>query len=130
MRRIFRKGTLLVLVFTCWMAEPASQAQSASLFAFTTNDFWLNLHHYLYALGRAHSRMPDATQPAVASAGDDERQGLLLLTEEERSIWDGAVTAYANGLRASISFPGPSIRIRRTSLRMRTGKARSRSPAA
>jgi hypothetical protein len=108
MRRIFRKGVLLIVVLTWWAAGPASQSPASSLFAFTTNDFWLNLHHYLYVLGRAHSRMPDATQPAVAGAPDDERQGLLLLTEEERSIWDGSVTAYANSLsRQSSVFQPP-----------------------
>src|SRR5438093_13600571 len=108
MRHISRRiGALLVAVSTCWAAGPAAQSQASSLFAFTTNDFWLNLHHYLYVLGRAHSRMPDATQPAVAGAPDDERQGLLLLTEEERSIWDGSVTAYADSLSRESSVHQP-----------------------
>ena len=37
------------------------------LFQFTADDFWLNLHHYLYVLGRAHNGA-DSGQPAVASA--------------------------------------------------------------
>jgi hypothetical protein len=55
MRHIFRRiGVLLLAVLS-------------SLFAFTTNDFWLNLHHYLYVLGRAHSRVPDAMQLGLRS---------------------------------------------------------------
>ena len=109
MRHISRRiGALLVAVSTCWAAGPAAQSQTSSLFAFTTNDFWLNLHHYLYVLGRAHRRMPDATQLAVASAPEDERQGLLLLTNEERSIWDASVTGYASSLsRQSSVFQPP-----------------------
>src|SRR5262249_42979056 len=50
----------------------------------------------------------DATQPAVASAPDDERQGRPLLTDDERSVWDEAVAAYASGLsRRSVGFQPP-----------------------
>lgn len=69
MRHICRTmGVLLVGVVT-WAA--GATAQAPPLFAFTTHDFWLNLHHYLYVMGRAHAGMRDATQPAVASAPDD-----------------------------------------------------------
>jgi hypothetical protein len=96
MGRIFRRLSVLLVALLTWStAGPAAQSQP-SLFVFTTNDFWLNLHHYLYVLGRAHSHMPDATQPAVASAPDDERQGLRTLNDEEHRNWDASVTAYAN----------------------------------
>lgn len=52
-------------------------------FAIHTDDFWLNLHHYLYVLGRAHAGTPDARQPAVAGALEDERQGLATVADEE-----------------------------------------------
>jgi len=109
MPRILRRsGVLLAAVLAFWAARPAAQPRASSLFAFTTNDVWLNLHHYLYVLGRAHNRMPDATQAAVASAPDDEREGLLLLTDEERHIWDESAAAYANGLsRQSSVFQPP-----------------------
>jgi hypothetical protein len=90
-------------------ATQVAPARTAPLFQFSTDDFWLNLHHYLYVLGRAHNRAPDATQPAVASAPDDERQGLAALTEEERRLWDEAVTAYANGLSRQTSFLQPPL---------------------
>ena len=46
-------------------------------FAFSTDDVWLNLHHYLYVLGRSRSGTPDATQQAVwaspPTSAKDER---------------------------------------------------------
>ena len=76
---------LLLLTAAIAFAPNVAFAQgSTTLFQFTTNDFWLNLHHYLYVLGRAHNGAPDAKQPAVASASDDEQRGLASLTDEER----------------------------------------------
>jgi hypothetical protein len=89
-------------------AQPAT-VRAESLFQFSTDDFWLNLHHYLYILGRAHNNAADATQPAVASAPDDERQGLAALTEEERRVWNEAVAVYANGLSREASFLQPPL---------------------
>jgi hypothetical protein len=86
---------LRVLVLTAVIVNGTSvaSAQDAppALFEFTTNDFWLNLHHYLYVLGRAHSGALDAKQPAVASAPDDEQRGLASLTDEERRTWQEVV---------------------------------------
>jgi hypothetical protein len=88
--------------------SPPGQPQSASLFAFGTDDFWLNLHHFLYVLGRAHRGAPDAAQIAVAGAPDEEKQGLALLSDDERQVWDKAVQASADGLsRQSSVFQRP-----------------------
>src|SRR5437773_1229571 len=101
MRHISRRiGALLVAVSTCWAAGPAAQSQASSLFAFTTNDFWLNLHHYLYVLGRAHRRMPDATQLAVAGA----LTRIYQLSWPERP-YPTHVVAYANW-QGAFSFTG------------------------
>jgi len=108
MRHFFRgTGIAIVAALTSCPSVPASQPRPSSLFAFTTNDFWLNLHHYLYVLGRVRNHAPDASQVAVASAADDERQGLESLNDEERRIWETSVTAYANGLsnRPSVFQP-------------------------
>src|SRR5262245_32248751 len=93
-------AALALLLMVLILATPgrAAQSSTSSLFAFTTDDFWLNLHHYLYVVGRARAHMPDATQQAVAGAPDDERDGLLRLTEEERQVWEACATEYANGL--------------------------------
>jgi hypothetical protein len=96
----------VALVLSTSAAQP--QAQQRSLFAFTTNDFWLNLHHYLYVLGRAHRGAPDATQASVVSAPDDEKHGLAPLNDEDRIVWEAAVTAYATGpSRQSSVFQRP-----------------------
>jgi hypothetical protein len=70
----------------------------APIFQFETDGFWLNLHHFLYLLGRVEAKMPDITREAVAGAPADEAEGLKRLTEAERQTWRDAVTAYANGL--------------------------------
>jgi len=57
------------------LSMSATQSRQSSLFAFTTDDFWLNLHHYLYVLGRARRGAPDATRASILSAPDDEKQG-------------------------------------------------------
>ena len=89
-------------------ASQAGQSRPVERFAFTTNDFWLNLHHYLYVLGRAHRGAPDATQPAVATAPYDEKQGLAQMSEEDRAIWDAAVNASSAGVsRQSSVFQRP-----------------------
>ena len=74
-------------------------AQSGSpIFRFETDGFWLNLHHFLYVLGRVEARMPDIKRDAVAGAPADEGEGLKALSNSERQAWRQAVTAYANGL--------------------------------
>ena len=93
-------GAVMLMVAA---ANPFAQPRPA-YFEFTTNDFWLNLHHYLYILGRAHNGASDAMQPAVATAPDDEKQGLALLTDEERQIWVRAVDSYSRGLSQQSSF--------------------------
>ena len=74
-------------------------AQTATpIFRFETDGFWLNLHHFLYVLGRVEAKMPDIKREAVAGAPADEAQGLKTLSDSERQAWRRAVTAYANGL--------------------------------
>jgi hypothetical protein len=67
------------------------------IFRFETDELWLNLHHYLYVLGRAEARLPDATREAVAGAPADEQKGLASLGEKERAAWREAVAFYAAG---------------------------------
>jgi len=71
---------------------------SAPIFRITTDEFWLNLHHFLYVLGRAEARTNDSTRDAVAGAPREAERGLKNLTGEERRVWAESVTAYAKGL--------------------------------
>lgn len=80
------------------LAVPASvRAQpTAPIFTYHSS-FWLNLHHFLYVLGRVEAKRPDVTRRAVAGAPDDEAQGLARATDDERRVWREVVAAYAKG---------------------------------
>lgn len=91
---------LLVLAALLGGASPQAGAvgQSATGPIFTYHSgFWLNLHHFLYVLGRAEANFPDRTRRAVAGAPADEAQGLSRATEDERRVWREVVAAYAAG---------------------------------
>ena len=84
-------------------------AQGASpIFRFETDGFWLNLHHFLYVLGRAELEMPDSRREAVAGAVADQERGLQGLNDAEQKLWRDAVTYYArNWSRKELVFePG------------------------
>jgi hypothetical protein len=107
-----RARTLAALFLAGWMlsmatAMPAaaqtsgatgSAARGAVIFRFETDEFWLNLHHFLYVLGRAEAKERDAAREAVAGAPADAEKGLASLSDAERQTWHAAVTAYAGGL--------------------------------
>lgn len=78
-------------------AALAPHAQEPAIFTFRTG-FWLNLHHFLYVLGRAEARMPDRTRRAVEGAGPDQATGLARATPEETAAWRRAVSTYAADL--------------------------------
>ena len=82
------------------LVAPAVQTQAATapIFRITTDEFWLNLHHFLYVLGRAEAKTNDSTRDAVVGAPREAEQGLNVLTVEERRVWAESVTAYAKGL--------------------------------
>lgn len=82
---------LRVLVIAVALASQAS----APIFRFETDGFWLNLHHFLYVLGRVEAQMPDVGRDAVAGAPADEAAGLQALSASERQAWREAVHTYA-----------------------------------
>jgi hypothetical protein len=73
---------------------PANRV-AADLFTFRIG-FWNNLHHFLYVLGRARNKAPDAQREAVVKAPADI-EGLAARSEAERAAWDQAVAFYAAG---------------------------------
>ena len=89
-------AALIALVAVAGSGMPAA-AQTAPIFRFTTDEFWLNLHHFLYVLGRAEAKMPDASRAAVAGAPADSEQGSAALTADERQMWREAIAFYAAG---------------------------------
>src|SRR6187431_2825815 len=91
--RILLSATLAFAV----APRPATAQRSQAIFRFHTDELWLNLHHFLYVLGRAEAKTSDATREAVADAPNDAARGLARLSDGERAAWRAAVTAYANG---------------------------------
>ena len=70
----------------------------APIFRFEADGFWLNLHHFLYVLGRAQNHTPDSQRRAVVNAPADSEAGVKGLSESHRQNWDSAVSFYAGGL--------------------------------
>lgn len=83
-----------ILIVTIALAAQAF----TPIFRFEADGFWLNLHHFLYVLGRAQAGMPDAKRRAVEAAPSEQAEGMKGLNESDRKAWAEAVTFYANGL--------------------------------
>ena len=79
-------------------AQTQAKPAAAPIFRVQADGFWLNLHSFLYVLGRAEAGMPDIHRRAVENAPRDQDAGLARLTESERQVWREAVAAYAKGL--------------------------------
>lgn len=80
-------------------ATPAPEFQTSKpIFILHTDEFWLNLHHFLYVLGRAENKTRDSSREAVLNAPKDQELGLAKATPAERAIWREAVSFYANDL--------------------------------
>jgi hypothetical protein len=77
---------------------PSQAAPPSAIFRIETDEFWLNLHHFLYVLGRAQGKTGDATREAVADAPSENARGFEKLTAGEQTAWKDAVNAYSSGL--------------------------------
>jgi len=85
------------------------------IFTFHTDEFWLNLHQFLYVLGRAEAKAFDANREAVVHAPEDAERGLERASEEERKLWRAAVSWYAGSLsRQDAVFDAPLPELART----------------
>ncbi|HYV09687.1 MAG TPA: hypothetical protein VE980_02160 [Pyrinomonadaceae bacterium] len=106
MKRVLLTTVLAVVVFAYpALGQPASRTK---IFVFHTDEFWLNLHHFLYVLGRAQNKTRDSSRSAVVNAPNDQEQGLAKLTDAERATWREAVSFYANDLsKKDIVFDEP-----------------------
>jgi hypothetical protein len=88
-------------------SKPKVVARSP-IFNFHDDEFWLNLHHFLYVLGRAENKTRDSSRAAVSGAPADQQQGMTLLTTQEQAIWKEAVLNYAAGpAKKDLVFDGP-----------------------
>src|SRR5438094_10418592 len=76
----------------------ALAGQSTALFEFRPDEFWLNLHKFLYVLGRAQNRTADAMREPVADAPSDSDRATESLTPAERTAWNNEINGYARGI--------------------------------
>jgi hypothetical protein len=98
---LMRPASLLLSGFLSITTNPRAEATQASqgpIFRFEADGFWLNLHSFLYVLGRAEAGMRDIKRRAVVGAPADQDAGLRSLTDAERNVWRDAVTAYAKSV--------------------------------
>ena len=99
--KILRYGFIAFVLSTCAVVSAQQKSRSPqnktdkSIFIFHTDEFWLNLHHFLYVLGRAQNKTTDTSREAVVGAPADQEKGLAGLTTTERDVWNEAVSAYA-----------------------------------
>jgi len=99
-----------------------SVVRSTPIFIFHSDEFWLNLHHFLYVLGRAANKTRDASREAVFNAPADQDNGLAGLEPDEQKTWRDGVAAYATGIsRKDLVFDEPLPTI--TSALVRAGHA-------
>ena len=98
-RRIALLLTFLFIGQAFVISSPAKSADQKThpIFIFHTDEFWLNLNHFLYVLGRAENKTTDAIREAVVRAPADQDQGFAKLSANEQSTWREIVTSYANG---------------------------------
>jgi hypothetical protein len=92
------RSFVAVIAFAAIGASAPLGAQSSAtpIFRFETNELWLNLHHFLYVLGRAELKLPDSQRDAVVRAPADAQQELARLSDREQRIWRDAVRFYAD----------------------------------
>jgi hypothetical protein len=104
--------------------KPAKSQVPAPIFNFHDDEFWLNLHHFLYVLGRAENKARDASRQAVVSAPAEQEQGLVKLSADQQSSWRQAVSSYAKELsKKDLIFDGPLAKL--TNQLAGTGNAKS-----
>lgn len=133
LRWIAQSLTLILIVLSPAVAQPLYFKQSRSpiikeqarpIFIFHTDEFWLNLHQFMYVLGRAQNKTTDATRDGVEAAPADQEHGLRSLSTQEQAIWRGAVSNYAASLsKKDLVFDDSLSSI--TNAMRRAGDARS-----
>ena len=107
--RIHRRLFLIIIALSvCPPSVPAKTSDTNPIFVFHTDEFWLNLHHFLYVLGRAENKETDAAREAVSGAPADQESGFGKLNANEQKIWREAVALYAAGpSKKDIVFDDP-----------------------
>jgi hypothetical protein len=110
----------VALAGACWLTltgvrTPAQNQTpaAAQIFVFD-HPFWINLHHFLYVLGRAEAKTADSHRRAVSDAPRDQADGLSALSAGEQQAWRATVDFYARGpSRKDALFDGDMVAIGR-----------------
>jgi hypothetical protein len=97
---------LLLAISRVASAQPPSPAPSP-LFTFETDELWLNLHHFLWALGRTEAGIRDNSRQSAVTAASEAERALPSLSAEDRAAWAEAVHAYATGLSRNSALQEP-----------------------
>ncbi|MGI8919717.1 MAG: hypothetical protein ACR2H6_14075 [Pyrinomonadaceae bacterium] len=107
--KLCKRLFLIIVAFSiCAPSVPARTPDTNPIFVFHTDEFWLNLHHFLYVLGRAENKETDAAREAVSGAPADQESGFGALSANEQKIWREAVALYAAGpSKKDIVFDDP-----------------------
>ncbi|HEV7745376.1 MAG TPA: hypothetical protein VGO56_10310 [Pyrinomonadaceae bacterium] len=99
---------LKATAFAKAQSQKSKPHRSSPIFIFHDDEFWINLHHFLYVLGRAENKTGDSGRAAVSGAQADQQQGMALLTVKEQAVWTETVSQYANGVsKKEIVFDDP-----------------------
>ena len=127
--RICKRLVLIIIALSiCGPTVPAKTPDMGPIFVFHTDEFWLNLHHFLYVLGRAVNKETDAAREAVSGAPADQENGFGKLNANEQKIWREAVASYAAGLsKKDIVFDSPMPAVTNALARNRDAKTLSGS---
>ena len=98
MKRAFSSVVLFVALWNSAFGQSGSlvTATGKPLFTFH-NGFWINLHHFLYVLGRARNGTADSQRSAVMHAPED-LEDFNALNKRDRTTWQEAIEFYRNEL--------------------------------
>ncbi|HEY0765972.1 MAG TPA: hypothetical protein VGD61_26565 [Pyrinomonadaceae bacterium] len=127
-------ASLLVIVLSTLLVVPSATSEESRnalpkqpqkvIFVFHTDEVWLNLHHFLYVLGRAQNKTADSAREAVSKAPAEQEKGFAVLSATERKTWNEAVAAYAAAFsKKDLVFDDPMPAI--TKALAEAGEARS-----
>ena len=93
------KVRFLILAITLSVGSPQTGvAQNAPTNIFTfRSGFWVNLHHFLYVLGRAANEETNSQRRAVVNAPRD-LDGFEAIPDSDKRAWQEAIAFYGAGL--------------------------------
>ncbi len=93
------KARFLILTITLSVGSPqicVAQNAPTNIFTFRSG-FWVNLHHFLYVLGRAANEETNSRRRAVVNAPRD-LDGFEAISDSDKRAWQEAIALYQAGL--------------------------------